>query len=157
MNNLELHFIETKTLESQLVNTAALVQATEFEYMEPLNVDVMNEHVAGLLLVDGYQAGTPALGYVACKKILRVGLDGPEVLIGGLYLAPGYRGQGLAASMVRSITDRAFRFNGTTACIANCNQASGPVFESAGYKTHWSHQEGKTRYRLAQKAWISQK
>ncbi len=153
MDFKDIYYVDGKSQLGQAIDVSKLVVATQAEEdMVSLTEQDIRRHVDSLFVV-GMWEPVQIVGYVACKKVLR---PGPSALIGGLYVDPEYRGQGLATKMVRQMTaivfsDHPYLFESVADC--NPDSASGAVFKKMGYLPDGFLRNGKMRHHLSQNSW----
>ncbi len=149
MKESEIFFLKPDSIVGKLVNPSLVISGSYEEAMVPITEADIADHILGIYAVRGRDA--QAVGYAACKQILRTA---PRALMGGVYLEPEYRGYGLATGMVSILTQKVFQnLPYITACTANCNTDSIPVFARLGYKPKGVEIDGKVKYELTKDAW----
>ncbi len=127
----------------------------------PLTREELSEHEFGFFAVPRLKYGSPAVGYVACKKIevgkLPINDNSTEewtAIVGGLYLLPEHRNIGIASRLVRTITQEIFDIEpDVSACIAQCNELSAPVFSRLGYESEETFVDTKVPYQVTRLQW----
>lgn len=151
MTKPELHLIDTHSQLGELVDSTHLIQATKTEAMDGLTAGSIAEHAIGIYLTEGIGKNVPAVGYVACKRIISKSIG----MIGGLYVMPRYRDLGLAKQLTHEVTNRTFANNPDISfCQAYCNELSASVFKSIGYvATEIRASDNKILYTAAKAEW----
>ncbi len=140
----ELTLVNKQSEIGRQIDPSLIIQGSHEADMVGLSAGTISLHELGIFVVEKPEGELKAVGYIACTEILQASLRDagdlrpsyPEftALIGGLYVHPDFREEGLGHRLVQAITDRTFAEHGqVAACEAKCNKDSLSKFLSTGY------------------------